>query len=551
MSDQDKNISTVNPLQHLKNPSPDSFNIPEEEIIPEVKQEVDETQQTLDSMAYSDDDHQSQEQESTFEDLMRQAKEAIDNDDFRTYNMEKMGLSIPLSEAEELDEYKRKEFIANSQNLEQVIADATSSVRVIDAASRVLTANMELLKKSLEHVKDPAKLDANVRSLRDSMASVFKKFDTDRVTLSGADGHMALTTLIGGIRRIRLYNSGFYINLRNLSLSKLNSYYREANTTDFEYGRMFGAYYFMFSDLAITKYIVKNLFPLMICGSNYKHWKDEERLLRAISYQDFQTILWAAATMMHPDGVTVNFTCAEPECGHITKEFVDLSKLRLMNTDLINDEMFAILSKKGSIDDSDLIKYRECSDLNRTIEFEYADGAHKKKWKLHLKQASLYDYIRTGDEYISFLEQECNLRKRDEVQRQTLYNHYRVFKPWIDSAEVTVYNSTYNKEQTYVFKNDGSDEMDAAMDDMLDQFQDRVSNTFGDMMTDYIIDTKITHICFYFPKCPQCGATPKTSYQGYIPYDVMAGFFTLVLMKLLQATSTPDTKNTSSNEDKH
>lgn len=553
MSDQTIKPTDKDPMTHIKNPSADSFDIPEEETIEVKETKQMEEQKKLDEMAYDDDDHQTQDSEAVYEELLRQTQDTIDSDNFRSLNMDKMGQSIPLSDYEELDKYRAKELLVNRANLEQIIADATSDVRIIDAATRCLTSNLNLLIKSLGQVENLSSLQPTVRNLRDSMASVFKKFDGDRISLSGADGHMALTTLMGGIRRIRLYNSGFFINLRNLSLTHLNNYYREANTTDFEYGRTFGAYYFMFSDLAITKYIVKHLFPLMICGSSYRNWKDEDQLLRALSFQDFQTILWAAATMMHPDGVTVNFTCGEPGCGHITKEFIDLSKLRLLNTDLINDEMFAILSKKGVIDDKDLQEYHERSGLNRTIEFEYkeGDGTHSKKWKLHLKQASLYDYIQTGEDYLNLLEQECNLKKREEVQTQTLYNHYRVFKPWIASAEVTVFNHTYNKEQTYVFENDGSDEMDAAMNDMLDQFQDRMPGTFGDMMTDYIISTKITHICFYFPKCPKCGATPKMSHNGYIPYDVMQGFFTLVLMKLLQASSTHDTKNTSSNEDKH
>lgn len=540
-----------NPLRAVK--TPEKFDIPEEEPIAEKKIDVaksEEEQKVLDNLEYEDDDASAKESEATYDDLIRQAKETVESEDFQSVNADKMGICVPLSDAEQLADYYSREMAAHKNDLMQILSDVTSDANTIENASRMLSSNLDILTKSIEHVKDLKNLKPYVRNLRDSMASVFKSFDKDRISLSGSTGRMALTTLLGGIRRVRLYNSGFSVNLRNLSLATLNSYYREANTTDFEYGRMFGAYYFMFSDLAITKYIVKNLFPLMICGSSYKYWKDDDRLLKAISFQDFQTILWAAATMMHSDGITVNYTCAEPGCGHITSEKIDLTKLRLLNTDLINDDMFEILSKKGSIEDADVRKYQEVSDFNRVIEFEYPDGSHMKKWKLHLKQASLYDYIQAGDDYIHFLEQECNLHKRDEVQRQTLYNYFRVYKPWIASVEMTVYNSAYNKEQTFTFNNDGSDEMDACMYDMLDQFQERISTEFNKLMSDYIIDTKITHICFYFPKCPACGATPKKSYKGYIPYDVMNGFFTLTLTKLLQAASTPDTKSTSNSETK-
>ncbi len=90
---------------------------------------------------------------------------------------------------------------------------------------------------------------------------------------------------------------------------------------------------------------------------------------------------------------------------------------------------------------------------------------------------------------------------------------------------------------------DGTEEKDKIIFGLLDDFQQYVPD-FADKMKEYILDTKIQHICFYFPECPKCHTEPKTSYQGYIPYDPMHAFFTLALMKLLQGASTHDTPNT-------
>lgn len=500
-------------------------------------------------LEFSDDNNQLKDSTDAFEEVIKDAKNIINSDDFDNRNLDKMGLSFPLSDAESMSELQEKKLIQNKANLEDVIGDATSDVRIVSDAIRSLTSNFELLTRGLERISNIEKtLTPKVRNLCDSYASIFKKFEGENhVTLSGKDGQVALNSLVGGIRRIRLYNSGISVNLRRLSLANLNNYYREANVTDFEYGKMFGAYYYMFSDLAITKYIIENLFPVLICGSNYRHWKDSEKLLKAISFQDFHTILWAASTMMYPEGVNVNFTCGEPNCGHITKETVDLSKLRLMNTDLINDQMYDMMSKNGPVSDEDLITYQNCSGLKRSISFEYGDAESTRKWTIHLKQASLYDYIKTGEDYLNHLRKECNITRSSEVQSYTLYNFYRVFKPWIESADVTVYNPSSKQEQTFSFNNDGTDAMDTAMNDMLDNFQIEQPGTFGEMMRDYILDTKITHICFFFPKCPKCGAVPKVGHNGFIPYDVMNNFFTLVLMKLLRATSISDQTNTKTN----
>ena len=362
-------------------------------------------QKAEEQLSFADDNLQAQEAAAAYDEVLKEAN-AIASRTTDLTNLDKLGMSVPLSKNEDLAEYQERTLLDNRNNLEQILPDVTGEIRIISEAMRNNTQNLTLLTKALENITKNQQdangtitdiLTSKVRNLCDSYANVFKKFENeDRIVLSGKDGQVALTSLIGGIRRVRLYNSGISVNLRSLSLTTLNNYYREANTEDFEYGKMFGAFYYMYSDIAITKYIIENLFPVLICGSNYRHWKDKDKLLSAISFQDFQTILWAAATMMHPDGVTVNFTCAEPGCGHVTKETVDLSKLRLINSDLINDEMYTLMAKNGPITDEDLIKYQEVSDLKRSINLEYGSGDRKRKWKVNLKQANLYDYLQLG-----------------------------------------------------------------------------------------------------------------------------------------------------------
>ena len=524
----------------------DASQEPSEEESP-VEQKAEE------QLSFADDNLQAQEAAAAYDEVLKEAN-AIASRTTELTNLDKLGMSVPLSKNENLAEYQERTLLDNRNNLEQILPDVTGEIRIISEAMRNNTQNLTLLTKALENItKDQQDtnstitdiLTSKVRNLCDSYANVFKKFENeDRIVLSGKDGQVALTSLIGGIRRVRLYNSGISVNLRSLSLTTLNNYYREANTEDFEYGKMFGAFYYMYSDIAITKYIIENLFPVLICGSNYRHWKDKDKLLSAISFQDFQTILWAAATMMHPDGVTVNFTCAEPGCGHVTKETVDLSKLRLINSDLINDEMYTLMAKNGPITDEDLIKYQEISDLKRSINLEYGSGDRKRKWKVNLKQANLYDYLQLGEDYIDQLKKHCSISSSDDVYSYTKFNSYRVFKPWIESAEITIVNLSSHKEQTYVVNNDGTVEMDASINEMLDEFQKTAPVLFGDLMKKYILDTKISHICFYFPKCPNCGQMPKIGYDGFIPYDAMHSFFTLTLMKLLQVSSIQDTQTT-------
>ena len=77
---------------------------------------------------------------------------------------------------------------------------------------------------------------------------------------------------------------------------------------------------------------------------------------------------------------------------------------------------------------------------------------------------------------------------------------------------------------------------------LLDEFQQNVDN-FGDLIKDYILSTKITHIAFYYPECPDCHTVPATSYGGFIPYDPMNAFFSLGLTKLVRVASKQQQSN--------
>ena len=495
----------------------------------------------------------SDKKEDTFEDILKQFQEAADRGEIETVNYDKMPLGIALSSQEKMEAFKFREVVANQDTLQAVLADMTSPLQSIMATDSYFTVNRSLLLNALQNLGENIgkSLTRAIQGVGDSPANVSKKYEGQKtISITGNEGLMAMTALTGGMRRVRLYNSGIYINIRNIPISDLNAYYREVNTTDFEYGKAFGAFYYMFSDLTITEYIIENLLPLVICGSNYRHWKDMDKLRQVICFQDFHTILWAMGLMMHPSGVDVNFICAEEGCGHITTERVDLAKMRLFNQELINEDMLDILKKPGWLEDSDLAAYREKCNMNTPIVFSYDIGGSLRKWKLNMKQASLFDYEMVGKDYNAELRRHCSVKNKTEVNQYTMFNFYRSLKPWIQSLELTVDNGS--GEQTFIVQNNGTEENDKIVYMLLDEFQANAGNiiennekSLDEMIKDYILNTKISHICFYFPECPRCHTVPKNSHHGYIPYDPMQSFFTLALMKLLQGASKRDTRSIS------
>lgn len=496
-------------------------------------------------------DKESQEdiqKQDTLDDLVAESLEAVDEGTKSASNIADAGLSVPVSTAEHLAEYASREAEANADRIAEVTSDLTSDIQKIYTATMLLTEQHLALLEALKNLEkkhpgvDPKTyLKRSKGGIGDSPADIFSQYRNEKVIdLDGYRGLMAMSALTsGGIRRITLWNSGIQVRLRSLPLDLLNSYQKEVSARAYEYGKDFGALYYRFNDLTISEYIIDRILPAAIVGSNYVHWKDQNALKRVISWQDYPVLLWAMGAMLHPNGVQINFVCANENCGHVhTEPNVDLNKLHLLNTDLINDDMIAHFKMQGAISDEQLEHYRNILDLKKTVEFSYKIDGVTKTWKVGLKQCSVYDYEAVGKDYNAELRNAMkgeNLTNRSAVDTYMSYNDLRIFKPWIDFVELTMTRN--NEEKTFRMKNVGTDVNTAkAFFTVLDEWQTHYPK-FRQIMRDYILDTKISHIAYYYPKCPKCGQVPEGSYGGYVPYDSQYNFFILSLMRLYKNIS--------------
>ena len=463
--------------------------------------------------------------------VLADAVRAYQEGELQRTNLKDMNPAFPLSRIADITRYEEEEMARHHEDIRSILADMSSDIHAILNCQSQFTNNFTLLTDALKKVEKPdEQLKRHVKGVGDSSANVFRNFKDDKVvTLTGMNGLMTLTALTDGLRRITLWNSGIYFNIRSIPLDILNAYYREVTKTDYEYGRDLGAFYYLYSDLTISEYIIEHLLPVAICGSNSANWKDMDQLKKVISWQDFQVILWAMAVMMHPNGINLNFVCGEPGCGHVQTEFVDLSKLHLVDSDKINDEMLEHF-RKGQVTDTDLEEYRKICNLRKSIEFSYTVGNIEKHWKVNLRQASISDYAAVGRDYNSEVRKNCTITNQTEVQRYMRFNYFRCYKSWIDSMELTLTSGEDSK--TFIINNDDSSQAnDKAIYLLLNEFQLNYPK-FDELMKEYILDTKLSHIAFYFPECPKCHKVPANGYHGYLPYDPVSGFFTLALRKL-------------------
>ena len=487
--------------------------------------------------------------------VLAEYKESVKNsDESRLRNVDKMRLSIPLTDADSIVEMSTdvitRAIAKGTSAFAAEMEDLTSDHAHVQQASNYYSAGNEVLKRCLEKITDLDSFKNEIPGIREGTATVGRKHrdpNNPHKVFSGDEAYRIFATLTSGVRRVYLWNSGITLTLRNVKLRELDSYLEMVSDEKYEYGKLYGAWYYLFAGLSIDRHIIEQILPTAIISSNYKDWQDTDKLLSQISLQDYQVILWTLACLMYPTGTNVSYVCGNKNCQHVHTEHVDLGKLKYQRNELINDKMIEHFSK-SIVDDKDLEQYRTYLNFDKSIEFDLNNSvADKVHFKINLKQSSLLDYLNVGKAYNAELNRQADVTNRDSVVRYITYNQNRCYRSWIKSIESTasVDGVTYLEA---VVENDSTGNNDKTIDNILDELQQH-QNNFNKEIQDYIQSTKITHIAFHFEKCPNCGAEPTTSYHGYIPYDMTQAFFTLGRMKLLkisyQQNEQQDSKNTS------
>ena len=487
--------------------------------------------------------------------VLAEYKESVKNsDESRLRNVDKMTLAVPLTDADSIVEMSTdvitRAIAKGTSAFAAEMEDLTSDHAHVQQASNYYSAGNEVLKRCLEKITDLDSFKNEIPGIREGTATVGRKHrdpNNPHKVFSGDEAYRIFATLTSGVRRVYLWNSGITLTLRNVKLRELDSYLEMVSDEKYEYGKLYGAWYYLFAGLSIDRHIIEQILPTAIISSNYKDWQDTDKLLSQISLQDYQVILWTLACLMYPTGTNVSYVCGNKNCQHVHTEHVDLGKLKYQRNELINDKMIEHFSK-SIVDDKDLEQYRTYLNFDKAIEFDLNNSvADKVHFKINLKQSSLLDYLNVGKAYNAELNRQADVTNRDSVVRYITYNQNRCYRSWIKSIESTasVDGVTYLEA---VVENDSTGNNDKTIDNILDELQQH-QNNFNKEIQDYIQSTKITHIAFHFEKCPNCGTEPTTSYHGYIPYDMTQAFFTLGRMKLLkisyQQNEQQDSKGTS------
>lgn len=429
--------------------------------------------------------------------------------------------------------------------------DTTTEAGAIWESSTHFQAQTDLMKHALEQIKIQNTqikdlhevLVSNIEGVIERVAKRPK--DPKETVITGKKARNRAISLIQGVRRVVLWNSGFYITVRPMYLHEISLFYNTVNKTEYAYGRELGAHFYIYQDIIIKEVFLTQILPNVIIDSNLSEWnKMGSDIINYISIHDYDTILWALSTLMFRNGINVNYCCSElmddnTPCGNIDTKLVNIEKLRLINSDYITDEVKAFMNPQDTVTVEQVLKYQNTliRPKNDTYRFELNSvSADKSFWEIKLRVPSSGIYLKYGADYntdlFSNIGKDADRIALDEVEEYLRFNLYKAFIPWIGQVnqlsscepDARIIAETPNNPDSKVDR--------ATMKEILDVFLMENIN-MDKPIIDFINTSKITHIAYQYEKCPKCGKPPKTAIDGFIPHDVQAHFFNLGFILLI------------------
>ena len=374
---------------------------------------------------------------------------------------------------------------------------------------------LEQLNQKFEHLSE------NVLRLSKITPRLPKNDKTTPIHLSGDAAKIAVLSRTQGLYRIMLYNSGFWITVRPITVSDASAFVHEVDTDFKELGRILGGQFHLVLS-AYLKQKVLEILPNVIVSSNLEDWDQPDILGEAISMHDYDTILWGICCSMYRDGIGIGVHCTNMECRHTdTNQYVDLTKACYINPDVFNEAaMVWMRDTRTTRTLDDCLKYRNVIlKSSRTIPME------DNKVMIHMRVPSIQTYTKRSIELIGKMQSaiyRAKTRKNQELQNQVIFHIYKMLAPWISSI-------VYKNETDADVVIEGYDAICADLEARADQ-----DHTLYSKLEEYIRDTKCSMYCLTSIECPKCHKKPNLNSEGLFPLDVEYLFFGLTCLKLEQ-----------------
>ena len=350
------------------------------------------------------------------------------------------------------------------------------------------------------------------------------------VDMAGHDAIIAIKARLGGIIRVNLLNSGFWVALRSPELSELQEIF---STIDFEaknIGRIMGGHFALVTDMYLKRKFCELLIKKQIIfESNLKDIYKTGVFIRNLAYHDYDTLVHGVVMLMTKGGL--RYRCICPKCGHDSIENLDIGACKFVNEDLWTDEVRTwwntTVTSEGKLiihTEKDLAHYRN-DIIRKTAEFENVidNGLGEKiTMKLEIGEPTMQKYFDVGSKLITELNKTIdNIStgeddKADLVRSTLAVHNNQLMAPWVNSVQLI------NADGNVELRASDVDSILSYLDD-LSQHDKRLVDT----LTKYIADSRFNWIGTHSIKCPSCGTRPSATMDNFYPLEIQTIFFGL------------------------
>lgn len=350
------------------------------------------------------------------------------------------------------------------------------------------------------------------------------------VDVTGQEAILAIKARLGGIVRVNLVNSGFWVALRSPQLDELQEVFATIDFENREIGRILGGHFALITDMYLKKKFVEILISKrLIIESNFKDVFKQGAFVRNLAYHDYDTLLHAIVMLMTRGGM--RYRCICPKCGNTSVENLDVSACKFVNEELWTPEVQTYWNttktpdgKLLKHDEKDLLKYREEIFNHKAVFTEEIDNGFGDKVRidLEIQEPTMQKFFEIGETLINNLNTTINhiangdQEKADLVKASLAVHSYQLFAPWInmlklyrDNGEVEIQTSDPNAILSH-----------------LDETGKKGEGLFKEI-TKFIAHSRFNFFGTHSIQCPQCHARPTSKMENFYPLEIQTIFFGL------------------------
>ena len=375
-------------------------------------------------------------------------------------------------------------------------------------------------------------------NLRDGQPSKIKHHDQ---LLSGKQARLAIQARLGGIIRVMLLNSGFWVVLRAPHAAELQEIFATLDVDGKEIGRSLGMHFALISDLYLKKKFCEVIVRYkLIQESNFLGINEPGALFRNLSFHDYDALMHGILTLMTRRGLRARLVC--PKCQTVSVEQkLDVGGMKFLNRDLVTDkfknwwnETVDASGKPVVRTEHDLERYRDevlgfKSTITQMIDVGYDDD--KVRVDLDLAVPTMSTYFTVGERLIALLNNTVTAiangeaEKTDLVKASLAIHGFQLLAPWI--------------REMRVYKEDGVTVDIRTLDnqtivDYLDSsVQQNADNTeIFDKLNQFVADSRFNYFGSCSIECPHCHAKPESGLDNFFALDMQMVFFGLLFRRL-------------------